>query len=94
LGGANGAFSGTTTTNADGSVTRIQPFVNYLPVAKKEFDQTVQRTLTGHVEVIEMGNISDVAANTKTGSHASYAAHGATGVPANCAGLEAAWSDY
>jgi len=94
LGGANGAFSGTTTTNADGSVTRIQPFVNYLPVSKKEFDQTVQRTLTGHVEVIEMGNISDVAANTKTGSHASYAAHGATGVPANCAGLEAAWSDY
>ncbi|MDG2442511.1 MAG: hypothetical protein P8M13_04535, partial [Luminiphilus sp.] len=57
------------------------------------YDSSIERTLTGHVEVIEMGNINNTA-NTKTGLHAAYAKHGATGVPASCAGLEAAWSDY
>jgi hypothetical protein len=92
LGGPNGAFSGTATTAASGAVTRIQPFVNYQYVALKEFDQSIERTLTGHVEVIEMGNVGDV--DTKTGAHASFAKHGATGVPASCAGLEASWADY
>jgi len=92
LGGANGAFSGTATTEASGAITRVQPFVNYQYAALKEFDTSIERTLTGHVEVIEMGLVNNV--DTKTGAHESFAKHGATGVPASCAGLEAAWSDY
>lgn len=88
LGSPNGAFSGTTTENADGSITRVQPFVNYQYA--KDFDASIERTLTGHVEVIEMGNVTNV--NTKEGAYAAFATHGATGVPASCAGLDTAWA--
>jgi len=52
LGSANGAFAGTTTENADGSITRTQPFVNYQYANDKDVDSSIERTLTGHVEVI------------------------------------------
>ena len=94
LGSANGDFTGTATTQADGSVVRIQPFVNYKYAAKKNVDSSIERTLTGHVEVIEMGVVADVGTPSATSKtmYASFATHGATGVPANCAGLDAAWA--
>ena len=88
LGSANGAFAGTTTANADGSTTRVQPFVNYQYA--KDADATIERTLMGHVEVIEMGVVTNVDA--KKGAHAAFATHGATGVPVSCAGLDASWA--
>jgi len=96
LGSANGAFTGTTVTNADGSVVRTQPFVNYKYANAKDVDSSIERTLTGHVEVIEMGEVNNyvsgvAAADAKT-AYASFATHGANGVPANCAGLDAAWA--
>ena len=102
LGSANGAFSGTVATNAAGSTTRIQPFVNYQygvgPLA--DFDSSIERTLTGHVEVIEMGVVGNTAvANAGAPTpgelsqqYATMATHGATGVPASCKGLVAAWT--
>ncbi|MDG2443709.1 MAG: hypothetical protein P8M13_10710 [Luminiphilus sp.] len=86
LGSANPGFDGTATENANGSTTRIQPFVNFQYA--DDADATIERTLTGHVEVIEMGvleNVGDAAAT----QWADFATHGATGVPANCAGLVA-----
>ena len=97
LGSPNPPLNGSATTNADGSITRIQPFTNYLYATAKDVDSTIERTLTGHVEVIEMGVLTNVGtldtvtgANSKT-QYASFATHGATGVPANCAGIAAAW---
>jgi len=97
LGSANPPFDGTATVNATGSTTRIQPFVNYQYANSLDVDSTIDRSLMGHVEVIEMGVLNNVvdttasaAANAKT-AYASMAKHGATGVPANCAGLAAAW---
>jgi len=89
LGSANGDFSGTQTEQADGSIVRVQPFVNYQYI--KDFDNSIERTLTGHVEVIEMGVVTNTT-DTKKGQYSTYATHGATGVPANCAGLDAAWA--
>jgi len=94
LGGPNGDFSGSTTENADGSITRIQPFVNYQYANSKDVDSSIERTLTGHVEVIEMGVVYDATtATVKDGTAlAASATHGPTGVPASCANLEAAWA--
>ena len=96
LGSANGAFAGTTVTNADGSVVRRQPFVNYQYANTKDLDSSIERTLTGHVEVIEMGNVRNMGdATTPAGKltqYATFAMHGPTGVPSNCAGLDAAWA--
>ena len=94
LGSANGAFTGTKTENADGSITRIQPFVNYQYANSKDVDSTIERTLTGHVEVIEMGIVNNVGSGTAAAKtqYAKFATHGANGVPANCAGLDAAWA--
>ena len=90
LGSPNGAFSGTAVENAAGQTVRTQPFVNYQYAnTPSDFDSSITRTLTGHVEVIEMGEVVDM--NTKLGAYKSFATHGATGVPANCAGLDAAW---
>jgi hypothetical protein len=92
LGSPNGDFPGTQTENADGSITRIQPFVNYQYANTKDVDSSIQRTLTGHVEVIEMGVVSN-AGDAKSGkAYASYATHGPTGVPASCAGLDKSWA--
>jgi hypothetical protein len=94
LGSANGAFTGTATTNADGSITRIQPFVNYQYANSFDVDSTIERTLTGHIEVIEMGEIQNVGALPAAAAtqYATFATHGATGVPSNCAGLDKAWA--
>lgn len=92
LGSPNGAFPGTQTENADGSITRVQPFVNYQYANDKDIDSSIQRTLTGHVEIIEMGEVSNVG-TTKTAQYKTFATHGPTGVPASCAGLDAAWSE-
>jgi len=98
LGSANGAFSGTLTTAASGAITRFQPFVNYVYATAEDVDSSVERTMMGHVEVIEMGRVSNVPASGELNStqkltqFASFAKHGATGVPANCAGLSAAWA--
>jgi hypothetical protein len=86
LGSANAPYSGVTTENADGSTTRTQPFVNY--AYAKDADATIERTLTGHVEVIEMGVLVNVG-TAKTTQWADFVKHGATGVPANCAGIVA-----
>lgn len=94
LGSANGEFPGSATENADGSVTRIQPFVNYQYANSKDVDSSIQRTLTGHVEIIEMGVLTDAAGGTvKAGTAlASSATHGPTGVPAACGNLQKAWA--
>jgi len=81
LGSANGEFSG---TNVDG--LRTQPFVNYQYA--KDADASIERTLTGHVEVIEMGVLVNVGTATTT-QWADFATHGATGVPADCASIVA-----
>jgi len=97
LGSPNNGFDGTATTNADGSVVRIQPFVNFEFISGKFVDQSVERTLRGHVEVIEMGVVTNGGKDTpptptqSAAQYASFATHGAGGVPANCAGLEAAF---
>ena len=79
LGSANGDFGG---SNVEGR--RTQPFVNYQYANSKDEDSSMARTLTGHVEVIEMGVV--------TGALAAAATHGATGVPAACASLVSAWA--
>ena len=83
LGTAGGDFPGTATENADGSTTRVQPFVN-LGYAG-DTDSSIKRSLTGHVEVIEMGVVSDEI-------YAAAATHDSTGVPADCAALDTAWA--
>jgi len=96
LGSANGAFPGTAATNADGTVVRRQPFVNYQYANTEDLDSSIERTLTGHVEVIEMGVVTNVTGNgteaDKKTQYATFATHGPTGVPTNCAGLDAAWA--
>ena len=74
-------ISGTATENADGSTTRTQPFSNYQFTG--DADSSVERSLTGHVEVIEMGVVSDE-------TYAAAATHDSTGVPADCAALDTA----
>jgi len=96
LGQPNGGFDGTTTENADGSITRIQPFTNFVFLDEEWVDDSVERTLRGYVEVIQMGIVNnapevgddDLDDLTK---FAAFATHGADGVPANCAGLTAAF---
>ena len=83
LGTSNGDFPGTATENADGSTTRTQPFSNYQFTG--DADSSVERSLTGHVEVIEMGVVSDE-------TYAAAATHDSTGVPADCAALDTAWA--
>ena len=92
LGSPNGDFPGSATENADGSVTRIQPFVNYQYANTKDVDSSIQRTLTGHVEVIEMGVVTNQGDAKSGKAYAAYATHGPTGVPASCAGLDKAWA--
>ena len=89
LGTPNGDFSGTQTTNADGSITRIQPFLNF------QYDDDkykgIYRSNIGHVEVIEMGELID-STTTAANTYKKWATHGATGVPADCSKLVKAWS--
>ena len=86
LGDPAAGVPGKTVTNADGSITRIQPFLNYQYA--KDADSSYSRSLVGHVEVIEMGVLSD----TGTQKWATFATHGPDGVPSDCSKLVAAWS--
>ena len=98
LGSANNGFDGTAVEQADGSIVRTQPFVNFEFVRGKYVDQDVARTLRGHVEVIEMGELSDTklgfpATPTQEAQQfATWATHDASGSPANCAGLAASFT--
>ena len=97
LGSPNPPFSGTATTNSGGQTVRIQPFVNYQYATTEDFDSSIQRSLTGHVEVIEMGTVVNVGEGELTSAekktqYASFIKHDATGVPANCAALTASWA--
>jgi len=89
-------YTGSTTVNADGSTTRIQPFLPYQYAA--DAYNSDYRTNVGHVEVIEMGTLFDIADNTETAdvdetfTPATWATHSAAGVPANCGALVAAWT--
>ena len=89
LGDATAGVPGSTTTNADGSITRIQPFLPY-QYAADTAGNGISRTLVGHVEVIEMGVLSDGAATADTWK--KYATHGTDGVPADCSKLVKSWS--
>jgi len=91
LGSKNAPLDGTQTENADGSITRVQPFTNFQYSASKDVDSTIERTLTGHVEVIEMGVLED--GGTLKTNWAKFATHAATGVPANCDGIIQGWKD-
>lgn len=91
-------YTGSTTENADGSITRIQPFLPY-QYDGDDYDSDY-RTNVGHVEVIEMGVLEDGSTDLDTETDgdqfftpASWATHDATGVPANCAALVAAWTE-
>ena len=92
LGSPNNGFDGTTTENADGSITRIQPFTTFDFVNSKDADQDPARTLRGHVEVIEMGNVNNTGGVLTGEAYATYATHGPTGVPSNCGALATAWA--
>ena len=98
LGTGSGTFGGSQTENADGSIIRIQPFVNYAygvtgTNATADNYSSITRSLVGHVEVIEMGVLDDTTPGSTTAFNPeSWATHGSDGVPANCAGLVSAWS--
>lgn len=99
LGSPNGAFPGTQTENADGSITRVQPFVDYLYNNANTPDANVdiERTHMGHIEIIEMGVLTDdygsvSATGVKNDFWKSFVTHGADGVPAACAELEKSWA--
>ena len=82
LGDATSGVPGYTEANADGTTTRVQPFLPYA-YADDAYD-SIYRTKIGHVEVIEMGTLE--------GAWEVDATHGAGGVPADCAQLVANWS--
>jgi hypothetical protein len=94
LGTGSGTYAGTKTENADGSITRIQPFLpyQYANGATPDLFSSITRTMVGHVEVIEMGVLTDEGTGTTDFKPKSYATHGSDGVPADCAALVTAWS--
>jgi hypothetical protein len=82
-------YTGTTEEKANGKIRRVQPFLPY-QFADDKYDSDY-RTRIGHVEVIEMGTVKNV--NTTTAAYKDWMTHGADGVPANCDGLVAAWTE-
>lgn len=60
-----------------------------IPKANGPFQ--LSRTREGHIEIIEMGVVTNAGTAAAT-QFANFAKHGSNGVPANCAGLVAAWS--
>lgn len=69
---------------------RVQPFLPYQYQAEYSGLDFDARSQVGHIEVIEMGVLADSASTTGFNPK-SYATHGATGIPADCAALVAAW---
>jgi hypothetical protein len=91
LGNANPPYNGFQEEEASGAIKRVQPFVNFQ--YDDDLDDAIERTLMGHVEVIEMGVVNDLGSGDKDAKPATWATHGPTGVPANCAGIDGLWSN-
>ena len=86
--GLGGTLEGFTTD--DGA--RIQPFLPFQ--YQKDYDglDFAARSQVGHVEVIEMGTLTNENANLATAFNpALWATHDSDGIPANCDALVAAW---
>jgi len=100
LGSANPPLSGTQTVEANGAITRIQPFTNYLYAAPPvpDVDSSLERTLTGHIEIIEMGVLLNEGTPSVTNpapgatQWEDFVTHGADGKPSNCAGMVTGWA--
>jgi hypothetical protein len=60
--------------------------------AKTDGPFNLSRTREGHIEIIEMGVVNNVAGNAAA-QFASFAKHNSAGVPANCGALDAAWRE-
>lgn len=73
-------------TTEDGA--KIQPFLPYLLENQKDPLKDIVRSKAGHVEVIEMGTLTNPTATFRP---LAWATHDADGVPASCAKLVAAW---
>jgi hypothetical protein len=87
--GLGGTLEGFTTD--DGA--RIQPFLPFQYQAEYSGLDFDARSQVGHIEVIEMGVLTDEAGTATTAiKAASWATHDSTGVPANCDALVAAWN--
>jgi len=87
--GLGGTLEGFTTE--DGA--KIQPFLPYQYQAEYSGLDFDARSQVGHVEVIEMGVLTNEnVASTTAFNPAAWATHDSTGVPASCAKLVAAWS--
>jgi hypothetical protein len=78
LGSPNPPFSGY--TDDDGGL--VQPMVNFAYAT--DDNNSITRSLAGHIEVIEMGDVVDT-------TFAAAVKHGATGVPAKCSTVQDAW---
>jgi hypothetical protein len=70
---------------ADGTIIRAKEFVNF-EYLDDTFDNSIERTSEGYIEMIEMGQWDP------TSAVGAAAVHGADGVPANCAALVSAWT--
>ena len=76
---------------ADGA--KVQPFLPYQYQSEYSGLDFDARSQVGHVEVIEMGTLTNEDADSTTAFNpAAYATHDSAGVPANCAALVGAWS--
>lgn len=92
LGTANGSYGGTQTTLFNGATLRRQPFVPYL-YDSETGNPSIERTLTGHIEVIEMGvvdssiDLSDCDAVLKLWTEGIWSSNEATSVTSPTGGL-------
>ncbi len=69
----------------DGTIIRAKEFVNF-EYADDLFDNSIERTSEGYIEMIEMGQWDP------TSPVGAAAVHGADGIPANCEDLVDAWT--
>lgn len=79
-----------------GTGVREAGFVNYAYAGDNVKDDSLARALEGYVEVIQMADLQETVV-TAVGKFDTFkAAKHAAGVPANCAGIRAAWlaGDY
>jgi len=76
--------------------TRQAAFVNYAYAGDGAKDDSLNRAREGYVEVIQMADLTSGVLTTAGKFDTFKAAKHAAGVPANCAGIRAAWlsADY
>ena len=60
--------------------------------AKTDGPFSLSRTREGHIEIIEMGVVTNAGTAAAT-QFASFAKHNSAGIPANCGALDAAWGE-